>query len=382
MTEFRLPDLGEGLQDAEIISWHVSEGDHVSADQPLVSVETDKAVIEIPAPESGQVTKLFAEPGDVVPVGAPLMEYGTGPAEDKGAIVGDLEAVEDPSAGSGDGPAGFSGADAAPKTDLAAVSPVSAVPAVRRLARELGVDLHIVSPSGPGGKITSADVRNAAADGGGRLAGRSEKLRGIRRAMAIRMQDAGRQVVPASLHDDADLSAWADMADLLPRLIRALATAAETEPALNVWYDARTQHRTLFDVINIGIAVDTPDGLIVPVLKDSGSIPAASLPDRLASLITSAGNRTVKPDDLRDATITLSNFGTLGGRYANLVVVPPQVAILGIGRVYGSPPCLPLSLTIDHRAVSGGEAARFLSAFIADIERGDGKAPNRSTNHG
>jgi len=363
MTTFALPDLGEGLQEAEILAWHVSEGDHVSADQPLVSVETDKAVIEIPAPESGQIIKLFANPGDIVAVGAPLMEYGTGPAADKGAIVGDLESEKDKE------PKGDREPHKAHAGEIrASAERISVAPAVRRLAKDLGVDLLSVEPSGKRGEITSADVRNAAAADTGRLSGTSEELRGIRRAMAIRMHEAGREVVPATLHDDADLGAWPDMTNLLPRAVQALVKAAKAEPALNVWYDRASQTRTLFDIVNIGIAVDTPDGLIVPVLKDAGSIPPGALPDRLESLIENARGRSVQPDDLRDATITLSNYGVLGGRYANLVVVPPQVAILGIGRAGGTPPSLPLSLTMDHRAVSGGEAALFLSAFIASIE--------------
>jgi pyruvate dehydrogenase E2 component (dihydrolipoamide acetyltransferase) len=363
MTTFTLPDLGEGLQEAEILGWHVSEGDHVSADQPLVSVETDKAVIEIPAPESGQIIKLFAEPGDIVAVGAPLMEYGTGPAADTGAIVGDLESEKREKPDDGGGPPKARASDR-----RTAAGRISVAPAVRRLAKELGVDLLTVEPTGIRGEITSADVRNVAAAGTGRLPGVSEDLRGIRRAMATRMHEAGREVVPATLHDDADLGAWADMTRLLPRAVQALVEAAKSEPSLNVWYDRENQTRTLFDFVNIGIAVDTPDGLIVPVLKDAGSIPPESLPERLESLIKDARERRVQPDDLRSATITLSNYGVLGGRYANLVVVPPQVAILGIGRAGKSPPSLPLSLTMDHRAVSGGEAARFLSAFIASIE--------------
>jgi pyruvate dehydrogenase E2 component (dihydrolipoamide acetyltransferase) len=365
MTTFCLPDLGEGLQEAEILAWHVSEGDHVSADQPLISVETDKAVIEIPAPASGRILKLFVEPGQVVQVGAPLMDYGTGPAADTGAIVGELETEKaKPAAARPEPGAQAAAGEPAPRRRIAAA------PAVRRLAKELGVDLLSVAATGERGEITSNDVRNAAAEGTGRLPGVSEELRGVRRAMAIRMHEAGREVVPATLHDDADLAAWDDMNALLPRAVGALVEAAEAEPSLNVWYDRESQTRTLFDMVNIGIAVDTPDGLIVPVLKDAGAISAEDLPEKLETLIGKARNRTLHPDDLRGATITLSNYGALGGRYANLVVVPPQVAILGIGRATVDPPQLPLSLTMDHRAVSGGEAARFLSTFIARMEAG------------
>lgn len=375
MTRFTLPDLGEGLQDAEIINWHVSEGDHVTADQPLVSVETDKAVVEIPAPRSGSIVRLLAQPGDIVPVGSVLLEYSTGLPEDTGAIVGDLH--KEPG---GSKSTGSKDEDVIPPSAQTVRSRAKAAPAVRRLAETLGVDIRRVMPSGSNGAITSSDVHAAAGATVG--TGRTEKLAGIRRAMAIRMEMAGRQVVPATLHDTADLGNWSELTDIFPKLVFALIKAIRSEPALNVSYDAAVQQRTVHDTINIGIAVDTPGGLVVPVLKDAGSIPPPRLKDRIGALVRAVHDRTVEPEDLRGGTITLSNFGTLGGRYANLVVVPPQVAILGAGRIYGIPPCLPLSLTFDHRAVSGGEAARFLTSFIAGIESVAIVEPDRSQSDG
>lgn len=371
MTRFTLPDLGEGLQDAEIVNWHVTEGDHVAADQPLVSVETDKAVVEIPAPESGLIVKLLAQPGDIVPVGSALLDYSTGLPEDTGAIVGEL-----PIEPAGLQPTESKGADAEAPVEPAKTPAVQAAPAVRRLAKTLGVDLNRVTPSGSNGVITSDDIRAAVGEKAG--TGRTEKLAGIRRAMAIRMAMAGRQVVPATLHDVADLGGRSEIAGILPKLVSALIKAARAEPALNVSYDSGTQQRTVFDTVNIGIAVDTPGGLIVPVLKEAGAIPPSSLADQLDVLLQAVRDRTVQPGDLRGGTITLSNFGALGGRHANLVVVPPQVAILGVGRIHGAPPCLPLSLTFDHRVVSGGEAARFLTCFITEIEAAAAYEPDGS----
>lgn len=375
MTRFTLPDLGEGLQDAEIVNWHVTEGDHVTADQPLVSVETDKAVVEIPAPKSGLILKLLAQPGDIVPVGSALLDYSTELPEDAGAIVGDLQ--KEPT---GPKSIGSEDADAVPAIKSGDRGRAKVAPAVRRLAETLGIDLHQVTPSGSNGVITSGDVHAAAGANAG--TGRTEKLAGIRRAMAIRMAMAGRQVVPATLHDMADLGGWPELADILPKLVFALIKAIRTEPALNVSYDSRVQQRTVHDIVNVGIAVDTPGGLIVPVLKDAGSIPPSGLKERIGDLVQAVHNRTVGPEDLRGGTITLSNFGTLGGRHANLVVIPPQVAILGAGRIFGTPPYLPLSLTFDHRVVSGGEAARFLATFITDIQGSAKHEPDGSQSDG
>ncbi len=355
MTVFNLPDLGEGLAEAEIITWHVVEGDHLTADQPLVSVETDKAVVEVPAPHSGTVVRLIAAEGDIVKIGAPLVEIETGKTEDKGAIVGDLAREPGRARQAISGP----GAEGAGK----------ATPAVRRLAREKGVDLACVTGSGPGGAILTQDVE-AAASG---LVG--EELRGVRRAMAQAMAKSGASVVPATVTDRADISAWSEAETPMTRLVRAVAAAAATEPALNAWFDGH--RRQIHTFVDLAVAVDTPDGLFTPVLRDVGS--KTDIAGKFAALRSAVEDRSIERAAMRDATLTLSNFGMLGGEFAALVVTPPQVAILGAGRISdtclaidGKPAVrrvLPLSLTFDHRAVTGGEAARFLAAVKAELER-------------
>jgi 2-oxoisovalerate dehydrogenase E2 component (dihydrolipoyl transacylase) len=364
MRQFMLPDLGEGLEEAEIVAWHVNEGDHVVVDQPLVSVETDKAVVEVPSPESGRIAKLFGAKGDIVKVGAPLVEYAGGAEEDTGTIVGELGGREDEPA---------AGAVAAPAPDAA----VQALPAVRALARKLNVDLNAVHGSGPGATITRADVERAAKSLA--EAGPAEPLRGMRRAMAQRMASAHAQVVPATVTDDADIDDWPKGQDVTIRLVRAIAAACKAEPSLNAWYNAATGERRLFGRVDVGIAVDTEGGLIVPVLRNVGEREARDLRSGLDRMRADAAARSIPPDELRGATISLSNFGMIGGRFANLIVVPPQVAIIGAGRIGqrvtvhdGAPAArrvLPLSVTFDHRVVTGGEAARFLVALKADLER-------------
>ncbi|SDK03189.1 dihydrolipoamide acetyltransferase family protein [Aliiruegeria lutimaris] len=350
MTEFTLPDLGEGLQEAEIVTWHVTPGDNIIADQPLVSVETDKAVLEIPAPVSGLLLRRFAEEGDMVAVGAPLAEIDTESATDAGAIVGDL-------------PDGTSGK---PSAERALQDRPRAVPAVRRLARESGVDLSTLTGSGPGGAILSRDVEAAAA--------RGTPIRGVRRAMAGAMARSRDAIVPATVTDQAVISAWTETEEPTPRLVRAIVAGCRAEPALNAWFedDRLTRHAA----IDLAIAVDTPDGLFSLVLRDVGR--CTDVKARLAALRQRAMTRALTPDELRGGTITLSNFGTLGGRFAVLVVSPPQVAILGAGRISEEcvaengqavvRPVLPLSLTFDHRVVTGAEAARFLGAVRASLE--------------
>ena len=364
MNTFLLPDLGEGLVEAEIVSWHVTAGDHVVTDQPLVAVETDKAVVEIPSPRSGRVARLCAEVGDRLQVGDPLVEFEPGAAPaDTGTVVGEIG----------------TGAGTPIAAPAAARSAVKAAPAVRALARARGVDLALLQGTGPGGAVTATDVERGAAALAG--AGPAEPLRGVRRAMADRMAKAHAQVVPATVTDVVDVEAWPAGTAVMARLIRAVAAGCAAAPALNAWFDGKDGSRRLLEQIDLGIAIDSDDGLFVPVLRDIGRRTAEDLRDGLAQLKRDVRGRTIPPAELRGQSITLSNFGTVGGRHAQLVVVPPQVAIVGVGRLsrdvvaVGDAPAihrrLPLSLTFDHRAVTGAEAARFLQAVIADLEQAD-----------
>jgi pyruvate dehydrogenase E2 component (dihydrolipoamide acetyltransferase) len=364
MKVFDLPDLGEGLHEAEIVAWHVAVGDRVVADQPLVSVETDKAVVEVPAPFGGRIAKLYAEPGATVVVGRPLAGFEAADAVDRGTVAGQLPSESAPEVAETPPPAGR----------------IKATPAVRALARKLGVDLGGVSPTGLDGQITAADVRGAAETLSAMEA--AEPLRGIRRAMASRMAQAHREVVPATVCDEADIDGWTAGSDLTIRMVEAIVAACRAVPALNAWFESQSESLRVLSRIDLGIAVDTPDGLLVPVLRDVGRRDRADLRRGLDALKRDAEARQIPPDELRGATITLSNFGALGvGRFAELVIVPPQVAIVGAGRtaakvmmIDGAPAArrsLPLSLTFDHRVVNGGEAARFLKAMMEDLARPD-----------
>jgi 2-oxoisovalerate dehydrogenase E2 component (dihydrolipoyl transacylase) len=360
MSVFVLPDLGEGLQEAELVAWHVGEGDHVVADQPLVSVETEKAVVEVPSPQDGKIARLYVQPGERVKVGAPLVEFEEGPRTDTGTIVGELSGALSP---------------VLPSAPQALT--VRAAPAVRALAQRLGVELAEVVASGPGGAVTSADVERAAR--AQTAAGPVEPLAGVRRAMAVNMARSHAEIVPATVSDEADIAAWESKSDITIRLIHAIAAGCAASPGLNAWYDGRTMERRLLKQVDLGLAVDTEDGLFVPVLRNIAERDAADLRRGIEAMKKDVRARKVPVAELRGQTITLSNFGMFAGRFAALVIIPPQVAILGAGRITERPvvaegkfaahPILPLSLTFDHRAVTGGEAARFFKAAIEDLEK-------------
>lgn len=367
MKIFKLPDLGEGLQEAEIVQWFVKPGDAVKTDQPMVSVETAKAIVDIPAPYDGRVVRLYGNPGDIAHLGAPLIAF-EGEGEDAGAgtVVGHMEV--------GQKPVSEAPLAAAPAPSAAGIK---AIPAVRMLARKLGVDLAMVTPTGADGMITQGDVQRAA-----RIlseTGPIELLRGIRRAMAQNMVLANSEVASATIMDDADIQDWTEDQHVMLRLIRAVVAGCRAEPSLNAWYDGQRIGRYLVKKIDLGIAVDTPDGLLVPVLRNIGERDSADIARGLGDLVRDTRARKVPAEELRGHTITLSNYGTIAGRYASPVVVPPTVAIVGSGRIrdqvvaYNGAPAvrrtIPLSLTFDHRAVNGGEAGRFLGAMMEDLEK-------------
>ncbi|MEA3150204.1 MAG: hypothetical protein QOD56_1143 [Gammaproteobacteria bacterium] len=393
MSTFKLPDLGEGLAEAEILEWHVKPGDHVLVDHPMVSVETAKAVVEVPAPFSGTITALHAAAGDIVATGAPLIDF------DSGTVVGTMPATSEEEL-----------------LETATLSPrggghgsrTRAVPVARALAKRLGLDLNGVAGSGADGLVTLDDVLVhvnrggdlAASPGGvpGRVAAETaacvpaadlvappgstaEPLRGARRAMAHSMSMSRDQVSGSTVCDDADIQAWTQHGDYMLRLMRAMIVACGAEPALNAWYDAALNARILMQHIDLAIAVDTPGGLIVPVLRDIRNKTPEELRGAIAAHKDAAHRRSAKPEDLRNFTLMLSNFGTLAGRYGIPLVVPPAVAILGAGKVRRDAVVvadavvahrrMPLSLSFDHRCVSGGEACRFLAAVITDLEKPD-----------
>jgi len=368
MRFFKLPDLGEGLPEADILTWHVTVGDSVTEDQPLVSVETAKAIIEVPSPCSGQIAALFGQPGDTIHTGEPLVEFANAETEDSGTVVGKLDNTDRQR--KDDFIVG------AATSSRQAISSGTITPAIRALAQRLSVDVERLAQSQPNVPISTEQVLKSAADAA--KFGDLEPLRGVRKQMAITMARSHSEVVPVTLFEDALVDHWTKGTDITLRLIRAIADACETVPELNCWLDGQQQGRRMHQKVDLGIAVDTPQGLFVPVLRNITQRDDKDLRAGLDRLRADVEARTIPASELQGATLTLSNFGSLAGRYATPIVVPPQVAILGAGRVRTEPKVvdgklvaakvLPLSLTVDHRAVTGAEAARFLSSLMTTLE--------------
>ena len=369
MDIFNLPDLGEGLPDAEIHEWFVKEGDVVEVDQLLASMETAKAVVEVPCPRSGTIDKLFGKPGDVIKTGEPLVSFEADVAHrlDKGTVVGHLQESTEVSKDT------FIVGSAVKSAQRAKATPI-----VRMLAKKLNVDLNSITGSGDNGMITREDVQREA-NKKSQPAHGFEPLHGVRRAMLHSMMQSHQNVVPVTIFDEADTHAWPMQTDITVRLIHAMADACQKEPALNAWFDTAHSARRLFDQIHIGIAMDNEEGLFVPVIHDVASLSEKELRQAINDFKEAVQKRTVAPEKLRGATITLSNFGKFAGRYASPIIVPPMVAILAVGRMYDgvvshqgkieTHRLLPLSLSFDHRAVTGGEATRFLGAVIASLQK-------------
>ena len=402
MKYFKLPDLGEGLSEAEIVEWHVKEGEHVEEDQLLVSVETAKAIVDLPSPVSGTVVACFGESGDVLHIGDPLVEYDS-PSDDTGTVVGkipdsdstgstaDKKASKNKKSATG----GTSKTAGSSQKDNTAINDqfiigsahsssrsgssgqAKATPSVRALARRLNVEIDSVKGSGPDGRVLAQDVESSARVD--QEHGQGEQLRGVRRTMAKTMTASHQQVVPVTIFDVADVHKWEEGEDTTIRLAKAIAKACKKEPALNVWFDGEHMTRRLCSQVDLAIAVDTEQGLFVPVLRDINNRSLKDLRKGLDRLRQDVKSRTIPPSEMLGATITLSNFGTMAGRFATPVVVPPSVAIVGAGKMYedvvvhkGSAEIrrvMPISLTFDHRAVTGGEASRFLETILKSLSK-------------
>lgn len=368
MNIFNLPDLGEGLPDAEIHEWFVKEGDQVITDQPMVSMETAKAVVDVPCPQNGVIAKIYGKPGDVIKTGTPLIAFEDPTAKvDKGTVVGNLEESTEISEdhfiiGSGT-------ESSRPK----------ATPTARILAKKLNIDLSTLIGTSSHHLITREDVQKAA-EQQSQLPEGFEALHGVRRAMLHSMVQSHQEVVPVSIFDEADIEAWDDNTDITVRIIRAIQYACEKEPALNAWFNTQHSARKCFQELHLGLAMDNDEGLFVPVIHQVATKSDTELRTIINSFKQTVQERSISTHDLKGATFTLSNFGKFSGRFASPIIVPPMVAILAVGRTYYGVisneegriephRILPLSLSFDHRAVTGGEATRFLGAIIESLRR-------------
>ncbi len=388
---FRLPDLGEGLTEAQVVRWLVQEGAQLEVNAPLCDVETAKAVVVIPSPWAGTVRRLHARPGETVPVGAPLVTIATErPAEAPG-----------PGILVGYGPQ--SRTDSGVRRRARAAAPAGAAeaearaaPFVRQLAKDRGVDLARVRGTGPGGRITRADVEAAIAGAPAPTPDGDERISvvGIRKAIArqmLRSVSTIPQFTEFALFDATNLAAARDRAKAagrpltpLPYFVRALVRAVRDFPLMNSSWDDARDEIVIKRAVHLGIAVNTPQGLLVPVLKDAGQLADLhQIAERCIRLIEGARSGTLGPGDMTGGTITLTNVGASGPVETGTPIInPPECCVVGFGAIRLRPMVVDgqvmarngawISLSVDHRIVDGALATEFLTALVRNLEQNDG----------
>lgn len=375
--DFVLPDLGEGIAEGEIRRWLVKEGDAVNEHQAVLEVETDKAVVEVPSPKKGFVQKIHKLEGEIAKVGDVLLTISEKLEEKKEekksfGVVGTLPEAEE----------------------------VLATPAVRNLAKRLGVNIEKIKGTGPLGRITEDDVTKAS--GGAKEVTKDQHgsiervpIKGVRRSIAKNLLASMRTAAFVTGMDDADVSALWRLREkekkvalakgikltFLPFFMKAAQHALKVHPMLNASVDESGEEVVVKKYFNIGVAVDTPEGLMVPVVKDVDKKTILELAKELQELSVKAKERKVKLEELKGSSFTISNFGSFGGTYATPIINYPDVAILGTGKISDRPwvkdgqivirKVLSLSLTFDHRVVDGAEAAQFLNKIVQYLEDPD-----------
>lgn len=405
--EFKLADIGEGMHEAEIVKWLVAEGDRVREDQPLLEVQTDKVTVELPSPWSGTVGRIAHAEGDMVAVGTTLVEIAVGGGEtsDAASVAAAPTPAPAPSPERGAPPA------------EATLRRVRAAPATRRRARELGIDLALVPGSGPGGRVEPQDLDAFAARPAGTapspaasaasarpLAAVPEgpdteriPLRGLRRVISRNMAQSHAEIPQASHLDDCDVTELAALRErwngllqmeaegerlsYLPFIVRAAAAALRRHPWLNAQFDGGAGEIVVAHRIHIGIATDTPDGLIVPVVRDADRLPLRALGREIGRLAEAARRHTLTQAETEGGTFTITNHGSIGGLYGTPIIRHPEVAILGVGRIRAEAvvrdgqilarTILHYGVTFDHRVLDGGEVSRFARDFAALLEAPD-----------
>jgi len=406
-TDFRFPDLGEGVTEGEIKKWLVKEGDQVKQDQSIAEVETDKAVVEMPSPVSGKVLRVYHGEGDTVKVGEILATIGgEGEEAPKQAPKPAVEVARKPSVSVvGELPDEEIVVSSRPKPEVAvATTEVQATPAVRKLAKDLGVDIASVKGTGPGGRATEEDVRAATKPKEPARPRKQakfdlygyidrEQVKGIRKATSKKMMESTLKTAMVTMMDDADVTELVALRERLkavameerkvkltymPFIIKAVVMALKNNPYLNSSLEEESGEIILKKYYNIGVAVATDDGLMVPVVKVADQKEIMDIGAELEELAKKAAERKIDLGDLKGGTFTITNYGSLGGTYGNPIINYPESAILGVGRIREMPwvkngqvvprKVMPLSLTWDHRIMDGAQAAKFMGELLRYLE--------------
>ena len=379
--DFVLPDLGEGITEGEIRRWLVKEGDAVEEHQTVLEIETDKAVVEVPSPKKGKVLKINKDIGEIAKVGEVLMTIS-----EAGEAVEEKPKAEER-------PKSVSVVGVLPEEEDEGIL---AAPAVRALAKELGIKLESIKGSGPGGSITKDDVTEASEKGKKTedQYGAIERLaiKGLRRTIAKNLTLAQKTTAFVTGMDEADITELWNLRErekktiqgkgihltFLPFFIKAVQHALAEHPLLNASVDEGREEIIIKKYYNIGVAVDTPDGLMVPVIKNADKKTILELASEIQGLSVKARERKIMLEEIKGSTFTITNYGHFGGWFATPIINYPDVAILGIGKISDKPwvkdgqivirKILPLSLTFDHRVTDGVDSAKFLSKVIQYLE--------------
>ena len=416
-SHFILPDLGEGVHEAELIKWRVSVGDTVDELQVLAEMETDKALVEVPSPWGGIIKSLNGKEGDIILVGSELVHYEVEDGTSK-SITGDKK-QEDDLVGLGTDEVVIDDRFARNRSETQTTESVkaSATPAVRKIARELDIDINQVTPTGRGGRVTASDVESHVAPTTAHLPAVSEQdtplatrvsvaqegvieripFRGIRRKIAEAMMHSIRTAAHFQVIDEADVTlldrkrkALSELMgkkiSLLPFVMTAVTKALKKHPSMNSTVDDFVDEILIHGPVNLGCAVDTDNGLMVPVIKGANSLSPVQLSDETTRLAKACRDRSIAREELAGGTFTISNVGSYGGMYSTPIINYPEVGILGVGRskervltkdgAFFAGLVLPLSLSCDHRVVDGAEGARFLRTVCDLLENPEELIPS------
>ncbi|MBI3413487.1 MAG: 2-oxo acid dehydrogenase subunit E2 [Candidatus Aenigmarchaeota archaeon] len=384
-TEFKFPDVGEGITEGKIVRWHVREGDYIKADQTLVEIETEKAIVEIPSPVEGTVLKLNGKVGDTIPVGTVLVVVGE---KGESAKIKESRAEKTKEI-----------SNAVPAmSQTAQPAGVLATPAIRKLAAEMGVDLSKIKGTGPGRRITEDDIRNSSKPKAPKVTfekyGQILKIpmTSVRKAIADHMKLSKYTAPHSTLMDEIDATYLVGLRNkkkaeaekkgikltYLPFIIKALIKAIKRHPYANSSLDEENEQIIVKSYYNIGIAVQTPYGLFVPVVKNADKKDIFELAKEIGTLSEKAKERKLTIDDMKGGSFTISNYGSIGVTFAVPIINYPEAAILGIGRMQDKPvvvdkkvqirTIMPISISFDHRVIDGGEAAKFANEFAMNLQ--------------
>ncbi len=411
---FKFPDIGEGLDEGTIAEWYVSKGQQVSSGDPLVKMETDKVVTDIPSPKTGVIAAIYGKVGETIHVGEALVEIemeGVAgadavaetekaefePVEEGAGVVGTLEVAGN----NAYMPASEEGVEADTAQVTKPLKKALATPVARAMAKEMGVDINLITGTGPAGRVMTADIKKYF-ESSKRMEDQAKQvpqlaedritykpLSQLRKTIAKNMIGSKHSAAHMTVHEEVEVSELMRVRDkfktllaaegvklsYLPFILKAVALSLKKFPSLNSEMDMENNRMVYKNYVNLGIAVDTEDGLLVPVINDVDNLSIKKIAAELTAIADKARDRKLSMNDMKDGTFTITNYGSIGGIFATPVINYPQAGILGIGRLVEKPifkgeevvkgRFFPLSLSVDHRIVDGGEVTRFLNTVIA-----------------